>query len=67
MPKRFQEVSNWEQLQKKKGGPRATRSILKDRRGGETKAITLERIKDREDKGQIEMFPGDNFGCFCEY
>ncbi len=67
MPKRFQEVSNWEQLQKEKGGPRATRSILKDRRGGETKAITLERIKDREDKGQIEMFPGDNFGCFCEY
>lgn len=67
MPERFQEVSDWEQRQKEKGGPRATRSILKDRRGGEIKPITLEQIKEREDISQIEMFPGDNFGCFCEY
>jgi 3'-phosphoadenosine 5'-phosphosulfate sulfotransferase (PAPS reductase)/FAD synthetase len=67
MPDRFQEVSNWEQAQRAIGGPRAERSILKDRQGGESKSLTLEEIKDRQDTGQLEMFPGDSFGCFCEY
>jgi hypothetical protein len=67
MPERFDEVSKWEQAQRAKGGPRATRSILKDRRNGETKSMTLEQLEEREDTSQIKMFPGDSFGCFCDY
>ena len=67
MPKRFREVSDWEQAQRAKGGPRTNRSILKDRQGGTATELTLEALEDREDTDQIEMFPGDNFGCFCEY
>jgi len=67
MPNRFQEVSDWEQAQREKGGPRATRSILKDRQGGTAAALTLETLEARSDTDQIEMFPGDSFGCFCEY
>ena len=67
MPERFEKVKDWEQAQRAKGGPRTNRSILKDRRGGTATALTLEALEDREDTDQIEMFPGDNFGCFCEY
>ena len=67
MPERFNEVSDWEQAQRAKGGPRADRSILKDRQGGTATALTLETLEAREDTAQIEMFPGDSFGCFCEY
>jgi len=68
MPERFDEVSGWEQSQKALGGPRGGRSILKDRQGGEASALTLLDLKERhEDTDQIEMFPGDSFGCFCEY
>jgi len=68
MPERFSEVSDWEQAQREKGGPRKNRSILKDRQGGEASALTLAELASREkDTEQIEMFPGDSFGCFCEY
>ena len=69
IPERFQEVSNWEQEQRNKGGPRANRSILKDRRGGENNPITLEELKARQGQNpvQMKMFSGDNFGCFCSY
>ncbi len=67
MPERFNAVSGWEQAQRAEGGPRANRSILKDRQGGTATALTLETLEAREDTDQIEMFPGDSFGCFCEY
>ena len=67
MPERFREVSDWEQAQRKKDVRRSTRSILKDRRGGTATALTLKALDGRQDTDQIEMFPGDSFGCFCEY
>ena len=68
MPSRFQEVADWEQKQREKGGPRKDRSILKDRHGGNASALTLNQLASKEeDTSQIEMFPGDSFGCFCEY
>ena len=67
MPELFQEVSDWEQNQRAIGGPRANRTIQRDRQGGESTPLTLEEIKERQDTGQLEMFPGDSFGCFCEY
>ncbi len=67
MPGRFEEVSEWEQAQRAKGGPRANRAIQRDRRGGALKPLTLEQIGEREDSDQIAMFPGDSYGCLCEY
>jgi 3'-phosphoadenosine 5'-phosphosulfate sulfotransferase (PAPS reductase)/FAD synthetase len=67
MPERYEEVSQWEQQARAQGGPRSTRSILKDRRGGVATELTLEQLKAREFTDQLEMNLGDNFGCFCEY
>jgi 3'-phosphoadenosine 5'-phosphosulfate sulfotransferase (PAPS reductase)/FAD synthetase len=66
-PDRYDEVSRWEQKARAQGGPRAARSILKDRRGGVATELTLEQLKAREFSDQLEMNLGDNFGCFCEY
>ena len=71
MPDRFDEVANWEQDQRALGGPRAGRSILKDRSGGKWKtgatAKTLKEVESKNHDSQAELFTGDNFGCFCEY
>ena len=69
MPERFNEVRDWEQEQRDKGGARANRSILKDRRGGETKPMTLATLEENNTDSQVYMFvnEGDQYGCFCEY
>ena len=67
MPERFEEVKQWEQAQRNKGGPRASRSIAKRSINNEVRAYTLAELESEKDTGQIEMFPGDSFGCFCEY
>ena len=69
MPERFDEVRDWEQGQRAKGGPRANRSILKDRGGDETTSITLLELEERNTTTQMDMFTyqGDQYGCFCEY
>ena len=68
-PERFHEVSNWEQEQRAKGGPRKNRSVLKDRSDGTTSALTLEALAQENQTTQIDMFTyqGDEYGCFCEY
>lgn len=67
MPERFEEVKQWEQAQRNKGEPRASRSIAKRSINNEVRAYTLAELESEKDTGQIEMFPGDSFGCFCEY
>ena len=69
MPERFHEVSDWEQEQRAKGGPRENRSILKDRSDGSSSSLTLEELAQQNETTQIDMFTyeGDEYGCFCEY
>lgn len=64
-PSRFDEVKLWEQLQRAKGGARATYGIIRDRTGGDVKSMTLAELDNRE----IDDRPStdDMFGCMCEY
>jgi len=68
-PERFTQVRDWELEQRAKGGARANRSILKDRKGGTAKPLTLEKLEQDNSDTQIDMFAtqGDSYGCFCEY
>ena len=67
MPERFEEVAVWEQIQRTKGKTREGKAILKETVDGQVSPLTLRELESRQDTDQIEMFPGDNFGCFCEY
>jgi 3'-phosphoadenosine 5'-phosphosulfate sulfotransferase (PAPS reductase)/FAD synthetase len=67
MPERFEEVTAWEQIQRTKSKTRQDRAILKETINGQVVPLTLRELENRQDTDQIEMFPGDNFGCFCEY
>lgn len=46
-PDRFEEMARWEEWAREQGGPRADRSFLKCRRGGQVKPITLREIVNR--------------------
>lgn len=68
LPERFTEWMNEEQDTIReivgRGGDATWCSILKDRRGGKTKAMTLVELKSRVDAG--EQFPRDDWGgCGC--
>ena len=68
-PERFQEVADWEQKQRAKGGPRANFSILKNRKGGEAKALPLHELGNIKGK-QLQFGQTSNedvIGCFCDY
>ena len=69
LPERYEEVSQWEQAQRAKGGPRANRTIVRDRADGDSSPLTLAELRERNASPQLELFTtaGDNFGCFCEY
>ena len=69
MPERFAEVRDWEQKQRGKGGPRANRSILKDRTDGSASSLTLAELEEKNETTQMDIFTyqGDSYGCFCEY
>ena len=70
MPERFEEVRDWEEEQRAKGGARAKYAIQRDRRGGEYKPMTLAQLEAEfgGDPHKIEIveMPDDRFGCFCE-
>ena len=69
MPERFNEVRDWELEQRAKGGARANRSILKDRKGGTAKPLPLAELEESNKTVQLDIFTyqGDEYGCFCEY
>ena len=67
-PQRFDEVASWEQAQREGGGPKANFSIMKDRTGGDAKALPLYELGER--KGEQLLLGASNediIGCFCEY
>ena len=68
-PERFEEVKEWEQSQRDKGGPRSNRSILKVTVNGVSESLTLDELQRNNTTDQIPMFEesGDHFGCFCAY
>jgi 3'-phosphoadenosine 5'-phosphosulfate sulfotransferase (PAPS reductase)/FAD synthetase len=68
-PQRFDDVAEWEQAQRAKGGPRGEWSIAKHTVDGEVKSLTLIDLKRLdEDSPQLGMFEAqDSFGCFCAY
>lgn len=67
-PERFQEVRDWEQAQRAKGGPRATYGILRDRTGGDVTPMTLAELELRDLRpGDDAPSMDDMFGCMCSY
>lgn len=67
-PERFQEVAEWEQEQRAKGGARADYAITRDQRGG--KVVPLPLFDIAEVKGEQLPLGGsveDVIGCFCDY
>ena len=71
-PGRFAEVAEWEQRQREKGGARADYAILRDRRGGELRPMTLNAIADKMGEQiplgvNMEESNEDVISCFCDY
>lgn len=66
-PDRFVEVRDWEQAQRAKGGPRAEYGILRDRAGGDLRAVTLAELEARNEPIDDEPSTDDMFGCMCVY
>lgn len=66
-PERFNEVRDWEQVQRAKGGARATYAIARDQTGGDVKPLTLAEIELREERPDAEESQADLFGCMCSY
>jgi hypothetical protein len=70
-PERFAEVRDWEAAQRAEGGPRADRTILRDRSGGTVTPLTLAELEARGEPdrtGQLALFDvgDDRYGCFCD-
>ena len=67
-PQRFEEVADWEQAQREKGGPRANFSIMKDRARGYARALPLYELGERKgEQLRLGTSNEDVFGCFCSY
>jgi hypothetical protein len=74
-PARFEEMKNWEQAQREKGGPRANRTICREEVNGEKRPITLAEIERRFLAGEyrevpstvFEEYKDDRVSCFCSY
>jgi 3'-phosphoadenosine 5'-phosphosulfate sulfotransferase (PAPS reductase)/FAD synthetase len=66
-PERFAEVRDWEQEQIAAGGAKAQYALLRDRKGGTLKPLTLKALEERT-KGVAHVPPAppeDRFDCFC--
>lgn len=79
-PERFEEMKQWEQAQRDKGGPRANHAICSEKRQNVRYPVTLAEIERRlleenayhqqmdEIRGHTKESPTDDrIGCFCEY
>lgn len=71
-PERYQEVRDWELEQRSKGGARSGRSILRDRRRGEDRPMTLASLEQRLRREVIRYVrktvrlpQDDRSACFC--
>lgn len=63
-PERFAEMREWEASRRALGGPRASAAILRERRGGTSRPITLAELEGRE--VPPPMFYDEDFSsCFC--
>ncbi len=61
-PCRFAE---WEENEEKMRVQLGDVSILRDRRGGETKTLTLRELRERVASGSVDMFDIGGCGCFA--
>ena len=68
-PDRFEEVKKWERSQRRKGGPRAKRAILKQSKNGVAKPITLAQLEKQERTAPVSVLDnlGDAGNCFCTF
>lgn len=64
-PERFNEVRDWEQVQRALGGARADYAIARDQSGGAVKPVTLLELEKRESPESEGSFQDDLFACFC--
>lgn len=64
-PDRFNEVRDWEQTQRSKGGPRGTFGILRDRIGGKSHPLTLAELEQRGVASDGMPMTDDMFSCVC--
>ena len=69
-PNRFEEVKNWEAVQRAKGGARSKFAIARNQSGNKVVPLPLEELERRYAQGQqLFLAPSqeDVFGCVCSY
>ena len=67
MPERFDEVRDWEQAQRAKGGARADYAIARRTVGGETVPLPLTELEADWQPDTTQPTQEDMFACFCSY
>lgn len=67
MPERFNEVRDWEQAQRAKGGARAQYAITRDQSGRTVTPITLAELESSWQPEPNQPVQEDMFSCFCSY
>jgi len=68
MPERFDEVRDWEEVQRRNDDARANYAICRDQRNGTVLPLTLRQIEaTQQSSEQMSLFEGDAFSCFCTY
>lgn len=65
-PERFEEVREWEERHRAIGDARKDYAILRDRRGGVLRPLTLTELALRDDPLEAAGPADDRIGCFCE-
>jgi len=65
-PERFEEVREWEERHRAMPDNRANYAILRDRRGGTSRPLTLTELALRDEPLETAGPVDDRIGCFCE-
>ena len=66
-PERFEQVRDWEQVQRRNDDARQNYAICRDQSGGEVSPLTLLEIEQQEESLSDSAIQEDMFACFCSY
>lgn len=66
-PDRFNDVRDWEQEQRAKGGARANYAITRKQSGGEVTPVPLVELEESWEPDDDSPTQEDMFACFCSY
>lgn len=65
MPDRYEQMRDWEDAQREKGGARANAAILRERKGGVSRPLTLVELEKRDSRTAYLPYDDDFGSCFC--